>query len=53
MLEKLYQRLWTRLGGRPWTCILRDTWHKLEGLWIIGFVAVGALLGHWLWEKEW
>ena len=50
MLEKLYQILWTRLGGRPWTYILRDTWHKLEGLWIIGLVAVGALLGHWLWE---
>ncbi len=53
MLEKLYQKLWTGLGGRPWTCILRDTWHKLEGLWIIGLIAVGALLGHRLWEKEW
>jgi len=29
---------------------LRDTWHKLEGLWIIVLVAVGVLLGHWLWH---
>ena len=50
MLEKIYPSLWSKLGGRPWTYILRDTWHKLEGLWIIGLVAVGALLGHWLWD---
>ena len=46
-----YRVLWSRIGGRPWTYILRDTWHKLEGLWIIGLVAVGALVGHWLWDS--
>ena len=50
MFEKAYKALWSRVGGRPWTYILRDTWHKLEGIWIIGLIAVGALLGHWLWE---
>ena len=50
MLETVYKALWSRIGGRPWTYILRDTWHKLEGLWIIGLVAAGALLGHWLWD---
>ena len=50
MLEDLYKALWTRVGGRPWTYILRDTWHKLEGIWIIGLVALGALLGRWLWD---
>jgi len=45
----IYKALWSRIGGRPWTYIIRDTWHKFEGLWIIGLVAVGALLGHWLW----
>ena len=50
-MEKLYRKLWSRLGGRPWTYILRDTWHKLEGLWIIGLVAVGACLGHWFWDS--
>ena len=46
----IYRALWSRIGGRPWTYIIRDTWHKFEGLWIIGLVAIGALLGHWLWE---
>ncbi|MFC1914365.1 hypothetical protein ACFLXF_03740 [Chloroflexota bacterium] len=39
----LYRALWSRIGGRPWTYILRDTWHKFEGLWIIGLVAVWAI----------
>jgi len=38
------------MGGRPWTYILRDAWHKVEGLWIIGLVAAGVLLGHWWWQ---
>ncbi|MDD5082722.1 MAG: hypothetical protein PHU08_05045 [Dehalococcoidales bacterium] len=45
-----YKVLWSRLGGRPWTYILRDAWHKLEGIWIIGLVAVGAVVGHCFWE---
>ena len=52
MLENwnLYKILWKRVGGRPWTYILRDAWHKVEGLWIIGLVVVGALLGHFWWH---
>jgi len=50
MLETLYKALWSKIGGRPWTYILRDTWYRFEGLWIIGLVAIGAILGHWLWE---
>lgn len=46
----LYKMLWSKIGGRPWTYIIRDTWHKFEGLWIIGLIAVGALLGHYLYE---
>ena len=51
MLESFYRGLWRSVGGRPWTYILRDAWHRLEGLWIMGLVAVGALLGHLLWER--
>ena len=51
MLESVYRALWSRLGGRPWTYILRDAWHRLEGIWIIALVTAGALLGHWYWEK--
>ncbi len=49
-MVSLYEKFWRRIGGRPWTYILRDAWHKLEGLWIIGLVAIGAVLGHWLWS---
>ncbi len=51
MTINVYKALWRKIGGRPWTYILRDTWHKFEGLWIIGLVAIGAALGHWLWES--
>ena len=45
-----YRVIWSKIGGRPWTYILRDTWHRLEGLWIIGLVAIGVLLGRWFWN---
>jgi len=48
VINKLYQWLWTKIGGRPWTDIIQDTWHKLEGIWILCLVAVGAILGHYL-----
>jgi len=50
MAISIYKALWSMIGGRPWTYILRDAWYRFEGLWIIGLIAIGALLGHWLWE---
>ena len=44
-----YKFLWSRIGGRPWTYILRDFWHKVEGLCIIALVAGGAVMGHLIW----
>ena len=38
--------LWYWIGGRPWTFILKDAWHKAEFVWIIGLIAVGVWLGH-------
>ena len=35
MLEKIYRSLWSKLGGRPWTYIIRDTWHNLQSLAIV------------------
>ena len=42
----LYKELWSRVGGRPWTYITRDLWHKAEFVWIITLVAIGVWLGH-------
>ena len=47
-----YKELWSKIGGRPWTYILRDVYHKAEIVWILGLVAVGVVLGHnfdWGW----
>ena len=40
-----YKWLWSRIGGRPWTYIIRDFWHKLEFFWIVGLVSLGLFLG--------
>lgn len=29
-LPEAYKKLWTKFGGRPWTYICRDIWHKYE-----------------------
>jgi len=42
----LYKKLWSIIGGRPWTYIIRDLWHKAEFIWIIGLVSLGVWLGH-------
>ena len=42
----LYKKLWSLVGGRPFTYILRDLWVDFEYLWIIGFIAFGVWLGH-------
>ncbi len=47
LLKRLYRALWSSIGGRPWTFILRDTWHRLEGIWILGLIAVGAICSHY------
>ncbi len=41
-----YKWWWQRLGGRPWTFILRDLWHKFEFIWIVGLISLGVWMGH-------
>jgi len=41
-----YKKLWSLIGKRPWTFIIRDAWHKAEFVWIIGLVSLGVWLGH-------
>ena len=41
-----YRWWWTRIGGRPWTYILRDAWDGYEFFWIVGLVSLGMWLGH-------
>ena len=45
----LYKKLWSIVGGRPWTFIYRDAWHSVEILmqvqWFWTAVLVLWLLG--------
>lgn len=42
----IYKWLWSKIGGRPWTYILRDAWDNAEFFWIVGLVGLGIWLGH-------
>jgi len=49
-----YKVLWSRIGGRPWTYIARDIYHRVEYLVLvclfIGGYAVGqSHLAGWKW----
>jgi len=48
-LEHLYQILWSRIGGRPWTHIIRDNQKRYPLLWLLLFGALGTFLGHLFW----
>jgi len=49
LLERLYRALCSRIGGRPWTQIIRDSQRRHPLLWLLAFGAVGILLGHLFW----
>jgi hypothetical protein len=49
MIEKLYRWLWSHIGGRPWTYILRDSQKNHPLLWLLLFGALGIVLGHIFW----
>ena len=44
-LSKLYRWLWTKIGGRPWTYIIRDIYHLGEWFVLTGTLLLGVLLG--------
>ena len=48
-MSKLYKWLYTRIGGRPWTFIIRDNAHANILWWLLGFGAIGIFLGHLFW----
>lgn len=48
-MGELYRWLWTHVGGRPWTYILRDYYHEAEFVVIMGTLALGYFAGHMGW----
>ena len=50
----LYKKLYSLIGGRPWTYILRDIYHKAEYLVLVGIFVGGYALAQsglvsWKW----
>ena len=50
-----YKWWWSKIGGRPWTFIMRDFYHKAELLIILMFFMIGyfarphlSLQGFWV-----
>jgi len=46
---KCYEWLYSRIGGRPWTQIIRENYHNHPLFWILGFSVFGVFLGHLFW----
>ena len=49
-----YKKLWSLFGGRPWTYISRDIYHKVEYLVLVTLFTGGFFLGYsgiisWKW----
>jgi len=43
----IYKKLWSLVGGRPWTFISRDVWHKLEYFPIMLLLFAGWFSGRY------
>jgi hypothetical protein len=44
-LEKLYEKLWQNVGGKPWTEIIRDEQKKFPLVFLLIFLGLGILVG--------
>lgn len=40
-----YKKLWSLIGGRPWTYISRDLYHRFEYLVLVSIFTGGYFLG--------
>jgi hypothetical protein len=49
MIARIYKWLWSRIGGRPWSYIIRDSCRDHPLWWLLAFGALGILLGHLFW----
>jgi hypothetical protein len=41
-----YKKLWSLIGGRPWTYIMRDIYHEAEWLIQMIWFFIGILIYH-------
>lgn len=41
----IYKKLWSRIGGRPWSYLARDIYHRLEYLVLVSLFMGGYTVG--------
>lgn len=51
-LENIYRRIYSKIGGRPWTYIIRDARQKYPTPWMLGVMLVSATIGQFFWGQE-
>ena len=44
-LGKLYEKMWSKVGGRPWTEIVRDDQRRSPMVFLLIFLGLGILVG--------
>jgi len=44
LLERLYEKLWRRVGGKPWTEIIREDSRRSLLLYLLAFLWLGVLV---------
>jgi len=53
-LERLYEKLWQKVGGRPWTKIIRDEQKRTPLVFLLIFlglgISTGKLAGKYWWQ---
>jgi len=52
--EKLYEKLWRQVGGKPWTNIVREDQRRTPLLYMLIFLGLGILVsklaGKYWWQ---
>jgi uncharacterized membrane protein AbrB (regulator of aidB expression) len=43
-----YKWIWSHTIGRPYTYAIRDSYHEIPILWIIGLTVIGSTIGHYV-----
>ena len=52
-LEKLYEKIWRKIGGKPWTEIIRDEQKQSPLVFLFIFLGMGILLARMAEENWW
>jgi len=53
LLGKLYRELWSRVGGKPWTDIIREDQKRSPLVFLVIFLSLGILAGKLVGKYWW